>query len=284
MGIENQGSRRTGLEVPRPDVCRLEEPRVLPDRHLPAGRHDLFKPVGNGVCGGADKHNVGLFISNDFFGDWTNLKEMFGDPGVRRRRLQGMEELARRYGHHKSFIGWYWPNEACIQGCFAEEFVQYVNACSAEARKLTPRTKILIAPYGTRQVRADETYLRQLERMDVDIVAYQDEVGVKKTQVPELPGFYEALRKVHDKVPQRALWADVEVFDFEGDVYKSALIPAPFERVEKQLKIASDYVETILIYQFPGLMNKPGSEAFAGHPQSTVLYADYVNWLKGRKS
>jgi hypothetical protein len=28
------------------------------------------------------------------------------------------------------------------------------------------------------------------------------------------------------------------------------------------------------------LMNKPGSQAFAGHPNSTWLYTDYVNWLK----
>jgi hypothetical protein len=84
-------------------------------------------------------------------------------------------------------------------------------------------------------------------------------------------------------VPQRAFWADVEVFDFEGDVYKSALIPAPFERVKKQLQVASDFVDKILIYQFQGMMNKPGSRAFAGHPQSTVLYTDYANWLNAGK-
>jgi hypothetical protein len=27
-------------------------------------------------------------------------------------------------------------------------------------------------------------------------------------------------------------------------------------------------------------MNKPGSRAFAGHPDSTRLYTDYVQWWK----
>ena len=39
-------------------------------------------------------------------------------------------------------------------------------------------------------------------------------------------------------------------------------------------------MDTILIYQYQGLMNKPGSKAFAGHPDSTRLYTDYARWRK----
>jgi hypothetical protein len=208
---------------------------------------------------------------------------MIVDPDIHCRRMQSMKELAELYGHHKSFFGWYWPNEACIEGHFQEEFIKYVNLCSAEARRLMPASKTLIAPYGTRNVCADYKYVNQLERMDIDIIAYQDEIGVRKTKLPELARFYESLRKLHNKVPQRAFWADVEVFDFEGDAYKSPLIPAPFERVEKQLLIAADFVDKILIYQFQGMMNKPSSPAFAGHPESPVLYTNYANWLKVNK-
>ena len=60
----------------------------------------------------------------------------------------------------------------------------------------------------------------------------------------------------------------------------SPLIPAPFSRVREQLEAVSPFVDTILIYQYQGLMNKPGSRAFAGHPDSTRLYTDYVRWWR----
>jgi hypothetical protein len=38
-------------------------------------------------------------------------------------------------------------------------------------------------------------------------------------------------------------------------------------------------VDEILVYQYQGMMNRPGSEALAGCPSSTKLYSDYRNWL-----
>ena len=81
---------------------------------------------------------------------------------------------------------------------------------------------------------------------------------------------------------QRALWADLETFAWEGppNSQTSPLIPAPFARVREQIEAVSPFVDTILIYQYQGLMNKPGSKAFAGHPESTKLYQDYARWLR----
>ena len=72
----------------------------------------------------------------------------------------------------------------------------------------------------------------------------------------------------------------MEIFEFEGEVYKSALIPASFERVRRQIEGISPFVDTILVYQYQGMLNKPGSTSFAGHPDSTKLYSDYAAWLK----
>jgi hypothetical protein len=116
----------------------------------------------------------------------------------------------------------------------------------------------------------------------VDIIAYQDEVGCLRMDAAKSAACYERLRRAHDRVPQRALWADVEVFGWEGPANKqtSPLIPAPFDRVRAQLEAVSPFVDKVLIYQFQGLMNRPGSRAFAGHPDSGQLYRDYVAWLK----
>jgi len=235
------------------------------------------------VLTAADKYGIRFFVSNGFFGDWTNPVLLMKDPEINKLRMSAMNEVAERYAHHKSFYGWYYPNETGIEGHFEDFFIKYVNDSSAEAEKLTPGKKTLIAPYGTRIVKADDIYIKQLEQLNVDFVAYQDEIGVEKTRVEESATFYENLYRVHKKAGRSELWADVEVFRFEGKVYQSALLPAPPDRVIKQLEAVTPFVEKIFIYQYIGLINKPGTNVMAGPQDSTKLYEQLVkhHYLKG---
>lgn len=220
----------------------------------------------------ADKYGINFFISNGFYGEWTRPAFLMSDKSIEKLRLRAMNEIAEKYAHHKSFYGWYYPNETGISGHYDDIFINYVNTSSAEAARLTPKAKTLIAPYGTRNVIEDEKFVRQLEKLNVDFIAYQDEIGVQKTAVEESAIFFERLYNLHKKAAKSRLWADVEVFDFEGVVYKSALIPAPWERVVGQLRAVSPFVEKILIYQYVGMINKSGTDIFAGHPDSVLLY------------
>lgn len=228
------------------------------------------------VLSAADKYGIRFFISNGFFGDWTNPVFLMKEKEVHNLRIKAMNEVVEKYGHHRSFYGWYYPNETGIMGHYDEIFISYVNACSAEAAKITPEAKTLIAPYGTRHVKVDDLFVRQLEQLNVDFIAYQDEIGVEKTKVEESAGYFEQLYKLHQKAAKARLWADVEVFRFDGKVYNSALLPAPPERVIQQLEAVSPYVEKIMIYQYTGMINKPGSSVFAGHPDSANLYDELV--------
>jgi hypothetical protein len=234
------------------------------------------------VLSAADKYKVKFFVGAGFYGDWTSSKVIV-DPVAAKKRLQSLGELANLYGHHPSFYGWYWPDEAEINPYYTQDFITYVNNLSHEARQLKPKAQIMIAPYGTRIVIPDDKYVRQLDTLDVDIVAYQDEIGVRKSKVTETSTFYQGLRKAHDRSQRAKLWADMEIFEFEGDVYGSALMPASFNRVLRQMEAISPWVDQILVYQYLGMMNKPGSTAFAGCPQSAKLYTDYQNWLKTRR-
>jgi hypothetical protein len=234
------------------------------------------------VLSAADKYGVKFFIGGGFYGDWQSAK-IISDPEAAKKRLQAIEEITKLYSHHRSFYGWYWPNEAFIDRYYSDQFIQYVNTCSRLARQLTPQVRIMIAPYGTRVAVPDDKYVRQLASLDVDVVAYQDEVGVRKSKVEETSAFYEGLRKAHDRAQRGAIWADVEIFEFERAVYESALLPASFARVLRQLEAVSPWVDKILVYQYQGMMNKPDSAAFAGSPQSTALYTAYVDWLNARK-
>jgi hypothetical protein len=232
------------------------------------------------VLSAADACGVKFFVSNDFWTDWRETGKMMSDPALARLREKGMEEIAGKYAHHKSFYGWYYPNESGFWHTVDDTTIKYVNECNRVAKKLTPRSVNLIAPYGTKSVRFDDKYVSQLDKLDIDIVAYQDEIGVKKTRVGTAGKYYETLYKSHQKAGRSRLWADMEIFEFEGEVYNSALVPAGFDRVLKQMDDISPFVEHILIYQYMGLMNKPGSIAAAGHPDSEKLYRNYMDWLK----
>lgn len=240
-------------------------------------------PCGNPVeeiLDEADKCGVKVFLGNGFYGDWRRAGENIRSQAVIDRSFRAMEELAALYGHHKSFYGWYFPDETCIILRFSKDFIKYVNLCSARCRELTPEKKTLIAPYGTNLVLSGDYFARSLAETDVDFIAYQDEVGVKKTRVDSTERIFERLRRAHDKAGRAELWADIELFDFEGMVYKSALVPAPFERIKKQIENAAPYVDKILSYQYLGIMNPAESKAFAGHKNSVRLYEDYRKYIE----
>lgn len=227
----------------------------------------------------ADKCSVKVFLGNGFYGDWRKAGENIKSQQVIDRSFCAMEELASLYAHHDSFYGWYFPDETCIILRYSKDFMKYVNLCSARCYELTPEKKTLIAPYGTNLVYANDRYIRCLSELDVDFIAYQDEVGVKKTKVDRTKRLFEKLKVAHDKAGRSKLWADIELFDFEGVVYKSALVPAKFERIQKQIENVAPYVDKILSYQYLGIMNPADSKAFAGHSDSVKLYEDYKKYI-----
>ena len=228
----------------------------------------------------ADRNGIKVFLSCGFYGFWENARGNMTDPQVKQRAFRAMEQLTALYGNYKSFYGWYLPDEVGIRVFFDDDFIGYVNDYSAFAKTLDKSRKILIAPYGTNRVTADDNFVSCLQRLDCDFIAYQDEVGVRKSKPEQTAAYFEALRRAHDKAARSALWADMEVFEFEGDVYRSALIPANMSRIEKQLESISPYADEILIYQYEGMFNKPGTNAFCGHPDSVKLYNDYADFLK----
>lgn len=252
---------------------------------------DIFPPAGMAckdpmetLMSAADRNDMRVFVSCGFYGNCNNALRNMTSPEVTERAFKAMEQLWERYGHHESFYGWYFPDETCISGHFHPAFVEYVNRYSAHAHKIAPGTKTLIAPYGTKMLVTDEEYVEQLKALDMDIIAYQDEVGVRKSKVEDTGEYYKNLRKAHDAAGRSALWADVEAFDFEGDVYRSALLPAPMERIQQQIEAIAPYVDEILIYQYQGMFNKPGTIAYCGHPDTIANYkalADYQKRTQG---
>lgn len=87
------------------------------------------------------------------------------------------------------------------------------------------------------------------------------------------------LSLAEDEKGRSRIWADIELFDFEGDVYSSPAVSATFDRLLVQLEDVSPFVERIAVYQYCGMLSKPGSTAATDHPSAERLYKDYRRWL-----
>ena len=274
--------RAAGMEyVVMCNTVALDGLAVFPSRYAPMAGLATEDPLET-VLRACDRLGIKLFMSNDYIGE-TAFGTLMKPENVKKRNLL-MEELAERYAHHESFFGWYWANESWLSPYFQEDFIEYINASSAHARRLTPNAKILTAPYGTSSAVCDETFIRQLDKLDVDIIAYQDTVGCYATDIAGSERAFSVLRKAHDKVPRVALWADVETFTWEGPANDQAtpLIPAEFSRLEAQLKAVSPYVDRTLVFIFQGLFSNSESIAYTGYGKAADYWNAYKNWLEKR--
>lgn len=229
------------------------------------------------VLSGADRLGMKVYLGAGFFSGDTGRWQP--DETERGWRKEVPRELHDRYGHHRSFHGWYLPVEAPIYRYFPDEYIAYANEMAAHCRSPDPRRPVLISPYGTRTVAEDDRFVGQLKALEVDEIAYQDEVGVRKTEPSDLPEIFGRLARLHQKA-NRPLWANVEIFAFEGETYGSALMPAPFSRIKTQIEAASPHAQKLLCYQYLGMMNPGSSGAFAGHPSSANLHRDYQEWRR----
>ena len=199
-------------------------------------------------------------------------------------RLKIMHELVEKgYTDLKSFEGWYFSSEAYISPYFHESFLAYIKELSSRARKLTPSAKTLTSPFGTESAVADPTFIGQLSQIDVDIIAYQDEVGCVRNPMPVVTSAaaFEQLAKAHSAAGRPKLWANIESFTWENapDNVSSALIPAAFPRIAAQIAaVTRAGVSKIVSFTTEGLYQPPGRTAPTWGPASAVReYTEYRN-------
>ena len=260
--------------------CKAYYPSKLMDWHYPAHRQS---PV-DAIMDEAAKHGMKVFMSTGWAKDQDdNLR----DPAIKGRQIEMMEELAGLYGQHPAFYGWYLPVEDCFGPVLTDYAVEAVNALTARARELTPAAKIMISPYGIFCSNFDDPrYEKQIMRLTVDIIAYQDEIGCVREKYPltNLRENWKKLRAIHDKAGIE-MWANCETFAWENGTHdrQSALIPAPFPRLLSQMAAATEGgAEKIISFIICGLFEKPDSQYPLGQPYWSVkAYEDYMAWLGG---
>ncbi len=255
-------------------------PSKLMRWHYPKWRKS---PV-DAIMDAAAENGMKVFMSTGWAKDQDdNLR----NPKIKERQIEMMTELAKLYGDHPAMYGWYLPVEDCFGPVLTDYAVEAVNALTERARELTPGKKIMISPYGIFNSDFENPkYSQQIERLKVDIIAYQDEVGCVREEYPltRLRGNWKKLREIHDRT-EIEMWANCESFTWEkgSNDRSSALIPAAFSRFLAQMTAATTGgAEKIISFIFCGLIEDPSSPYQLGQPYwSNKAYDDYMGWLNG---
>jgi len=250
----------------------------------PAYNTDRISPV-EAIVNTADKYDMCVFMSSGWAKDQDDDLRR---PEIREIQLKIMKETADRFGDHKSFYGWYLPVEDSMEPILSDHAVDAVNFLTAEARRLTPNKQVMISPYGLCNAdMRNKKFGEQIAKLNVDIIAYQDEVGCIREPMPMLrmKEHFKILGEIHKRTGIK-FWANNESFTWEKGTNsrESALIPAAFPRFLSQITgVTEAGVDEIISFSIYGIYDKPDSEMPIGQPcLSMSVYKDYEEW-KNRK-
>ena len=196
------------------------------------------------------------------------------------------EALVDRYSGHKSFGGLYIPYEIVYQ---EHHYELYEKLIKTYLRPAIGKVKLLISPGSLGDVPTPDTLVRDMERIDIDILAPQDLAG----RFQDIDQSIKAVRKNADALERFAkpikeigvtLWSNCETFVLEKTPDGRAVcMPGPIERISRQIEIQSPLVEKLITWIYPGVMNRHSELVNIGHPSTDQLYHQYVAYLKEKK-
>lgn len=241
--------------------------RLYPGR-MPIAARDPFEAI----LSEADRLDMHVFMPVGLYA-WFDYT-----PASLAWHQQVATELWQLYGHHRSFYGWYVVEE--IAGNLGEndarrqQIVDFFKGFRQHARRLAPDKPVLLASNCHGVPEAGDAYTQLLPHLDI-LCPF----GFHRMPAGDLLGD-EAARRL-DRLCRAAgthLWMDLEVFLFDPT---GALYPRPIGGLVSDLRRFPDF-ETILCYQFPGLMTAPGMSRQLGGPDAVKLFLDYERFLKGR--
>jgi Domain of unknown function (DUF4434) len=181
---------------------------------------------------------------------------------------------------HPSFEGWYVPQEIddvhWLEPARRKVLFEFLASLSSRLREETPAARLAIS--GFSNAHADpETLARfwgELVRASgIGTVLFQDGIGVGKLDLRHLPLYFAALREAIEH-EGGAMWPVVETFTQVAgpprDENPFRAVPAPIERLERQLDLATRHSSgEVLAFSVPEYMTPLGGE------EAARLLSDY---------
>ena len=199
-----------------------------------------------------------------------------------------VDEVWTKYGHYKSFGGWYISNEISRK---TKGAIQAFKTLGMQCKSISDGLPTLISPFidGKKAIMAHSKDLSKSEAVSVkeheqewgeifegisgaiDAVAFQD----GHVDYHELPAFFEVNKKLADRFGLEC-WTNVESFDRDMPI---KFFPIKFDKMRLKLEAAAAAgYDKAITFEFSHFMSPQSAYLQAGH-----LYNRYLDYLKTLK-
>ena len=199
-----------------------------------------------------------------------------------------VDEVWTKYGHYKSFGGWYISTEISRK---TKGAIQAFKTLGMQCKSISDGLPTLISPYidGRKAIMAHSKDLSKSEAVSVkeheeewgeifegisgaiDAVAFQD----GHVDYHELPAFFEVNKKLADKFGLEC-WTNVESFDRDMPI---KFFPIKFDKMRLKLEAAAAAgYDKAITFEFSHFMSPQSAYLQAGHLYNR--YLDYIKTLK----
>ena len=252
-----------------------------PSKFMPWGYTASNQSPLYAVMEAAAKHNMKVF----FCPGWAkNMNEDPYNPEVRETRYRIAQELAELYRDHPAFYGWFYSG-VNMSPYVSEEDISLINSFYIKMKSLTPLAKIGVDMYGLSNADFNDIRLEQsLMKIKANIVSYRDEIAnnYNAKHKYSLQNKYKKLYLIHKNTMSK-FWVDCESYTWEGELNdtRSPYVPAAFERMLLQMKLATDGgADGIISFMITGLLDMPDSKYPLGQDvYSSIAYRYYHDWI-----
>ena len=279
-----------GLDTVILTNCALWGRPLYPANRATVGRPwplPCADPVG-AIVRACERHGLDLYLGLGAFGRYSLNANPDLTPEHDAWLAAMAEDLREKYGHARALRGFYLSTEAhAIKGGGLFE----VDDCAKTARfvrtirERVPGAQLMMSPAHLGHPRPEQMdpLRRQLEQLNVDIVAYQDHAGFEKLY-PDLnfnvaAEGYRLIQPLHAATGQQ-MWVNCEVFDYteKRPDGRRVCTPCAFERLQRQLLAAAPAADKLIIYQYQGLMNRRSEKVNIGGPGAEALLDAYLKF------
>lgn len=221
----------------------------------------VYEDVGEIFYDLADEFGINVFFGTYDSGFHWWRRSWWKEVEVNKPFL---EEAYARYGHHKSFKGWYLSHETGRNDVHIIELFNHIGGFCRDLAKLP----VLISPYPQGAKQLGENALTLDESFDhwdrvfaetsenIDICAFQD----GQVHYQELPRFIEGIGELGKKHGV-TIWSNLETFDRDMPI---KFPPADWRYLRFKMEAASKVAEKIITFEFPHFMS-PNSCYPAAH-------------------